>query len=155
MAGGDQQTQNLASIYVVLVEPQKRVHSQYDLMDLARKRVLAKLPPELRTSVAEVALISAGMSTAAVQYVLAGPDLERLQVFAGQMAPKIQKHASVVDFDTNLILGKPELEIGIDRDRAADLGVSVADVARTLRMLVAGVKSSSYAEGGRQDPGRI
>ena len=38
----------------------------------------------------------------------------------------------------------------IDRDRAADLGVSVSDVAATLQMLVAGVKGSTFPEGGEE-----
>src|SRR6185503_6019875 len=54
------------------------------------------------------------------------------------------------DYDTNLITGKPELRVAIDRDRASDLGVNVSDVAETLRMLVAGVKASSYAEHGEE-----
>jgi hydrophobe/amphiphile efflux-1 (HAE1) family protein len=150
VAGGDAKTQNLASIYVALVDPTEREQSQLELMDVTRKQVLAKLPKELRTSVAEVAAINAGASTAAVQYVLAGPELEKLEQYAAIMGPKIKKHPAVVDFDTNLIVGKPELEVAIERDRAADLGVSVADIADSLRMLVAGIKASSYAERGEE-----
>jgi multidrug efflux pump subunit AcrB len=112
--------------------------------------VLAQLPPELRVSVAEVAAISTGAATSAVQYVLAGPDLRKLEEYAAAMGPEIKKNPAVVDFDTNLIVGKPEIKVSIDRDRAADLGVSVADVADTLRMLVAGVKASTYAEHGEE-----
>jgi HAE1 family hydrophobic/amphiphilic exporter-1 len=36
----------------------------------------------------------------------------------------------VADFDTSLVVGKPEVRIEIDRKKAAELGVSVADVAR-------------------------
>jgi multidrug efflux pump subunit AcrB len=150
VAGGDQQTENLANIYVVLIDPREREQSQYELMDVTRKRVLSKLPRELRVSVGEVAMISAGASTAAVQYVLVGPELGKLQELAGRMSPMIKKHAAVVDFDTNFIFGKPELKVDIDRSRASDLGVNVADVADTLRMLVAGGKISTFAELGEQ-----
>jgi hydrophobic/amphiphilic exporter-1 (mainly G- bacteria), HAE1 family len=150
VAGGDAKVQNLASIYVALKDPRQRQLSQLDLMDRTRKQILAKLPPELRVSVAEVAAISTGASSAAVQYVLAGPDLRQLEALAAKMGPEIKKNPAVVDFDTNLITGKPELRVAIDRDRASDLGVSVADVADTLRMLVAGVKASSFAEHGEE-----
>jgi hydrophobe/amphiphile efflux-1 (HAE1) family protein len=150
VAGGDAQVQNLASVYVALTDPRAREISQLQLMDVTRKQILAKLPPELRVSVAEVAAISTGASTAAVQYTLAGPDLRKLEEFAAKMGPEIKAHPAVVDFDTNLITGKPEIEVSIDRDRAADLGVSVSDVADTLRMLVAGVKASSFAEHGEE-----
>ncbi len=150
VAGGDAKVQNLASVYVALVDPKEREISQLQLMDMTRKRVLAKLPKELRVGVAEVAAISTGAATAAVQYVLSGPDLSALEAYAAKMGPEIKRQPSVVDFDTNLIVGKPELRVAIERDRAADLGVSVADVADTLRMLVAGLKVSSYAEHGEE-----
>src|SRR5262249_5651538 len=48
------------------------------------------------------------------------------------------------------VVGKPEIRAIIDRDRAADLGVQVADIATTLQMFVGGLKVSSYAESGEQ-----
>lgn len=150
VAGGDDQTPNLASIYVALPDPRERELSQADIMDRVRHDVLAKLPANLRVSVAEVAAISTGSSSANVQYVLAGPDLNRLQEFASKMSGDIRQSPAVVDFDTNLIVGKPELRVMIERERAADLGVQVQDVAMTLRMLVAGMKGSSYAERGEE-----
>jgi multidrug efflux pump subunit AcrB len=150
VAGGDAKVQNLASVYVALKDPRQREITQLQLMDMTRKQILAKLPKNLRVSVSEVAAISTGASSKAVQYVLAGPDLRQLEAYAALMEPRIKKSPAVVDYDTNLITGKPELRVAIDRDRASDLGVSVADVADTLRMLVAGVKASSYAEHGEE-----
>jgi HAE1 family hydrophobic/amphiphilic exporter-1 len=150
VAGGDARVQNLAAVYVALSDPRERSITQYELMDVVRKQILAKLPKELRVSVAEVAAISTGAATAAVQYVLAGPDLHKLEAYAEKMGAGIKRHPAVVDYDTNLITGKPEIKVSIDRDRAADLGVSVADVATTLRMLVAGIKASSFAEHGEE-----
>jgi len=150
VAGGDAKVQNLAGVYVALKDPRERKISQLQLMDMTRRQILAHLPKELRVGVSEVAAISTGASSAAVQYVLAGPDLHELEALAAKMSPEIKKNPAVVDFDTNLITGKPELRVAIDRDRASDLGVSVADVADTLRMLVAGVKASSYAEQGEE-----
>jgi hydrophobic/amphiphilic exporter-1 (mainly G- bacteria), HAE1 family len=150
VAAGDAKVQNLAGVYVALADPKQRTISQLALMDMTRKQVLAKLPKELRVSVAEVAAISTGQAVSSVMYVLAGPDLHKLEEVAAQMAPEIKKHPAVVDYDTNLVTGKPELSVAIDRDRAADLGVSVSDVADTLRMLVAGIKASSFAERGEE-----
>jgi hydrophobic/amphiphilic exporter-1 (mainly G- bacteria), HAE1 family len=150
VAGGDAKVQNLASVYVALKDPREREITQAALMDVTRKQILAKLPANLRVSVSEVAAFSTGASSKAVQYVLAGPDLRQLEAYAAKMEPAIKKNPAVVDYDTNLITGKPELRVAIDRDRASDLGVNVADVAETLRMLVAGVKASSFAEHGEE-----
>ncbi len=155
VAGGDQKTLNLATVYAAMTDPKDRDVTQLAVMDMTRKQVLSKLPPELRVSVAEVAAFSTGMSSAAVQYVLAGPDLRQLEAITTKMSPKIKAHPAVVDFDTNLIVGQPEVRVTIDRDRAADLGVSVSDVADSLRMLVAGMKASTFPEGGEEYEIRI
>lgn len=55
-----------------------------------------------------------------------------------------------MDIDTSLILGKPELSVHLDRNKAAELGVQVADVADTLRVMVGGRKISTYNENGEQ-----
>ncbi|HEU4404842.1 MAG TPA: efflux RND transporter permease subunit [Polyangiaceae bacterium] len=150
VAGGDDQTTNLASVYVALVDPAARDITQQQLMDRARKEILAKLPAELRTSVSEVAAFATGASNAAVQYVMVGPDLKRLEELTAKMAPRIKADPAVVDFDTSLITGKPEVRVAVDRDRAADLGVSVADVAETLLAQIGGVKASTYSERGEE-----
>jgi len=155
VAGGDQKTENLASIYVALIEPQKREITQQMLMARTRTEVLAKLPKNLRVGVGEVAAFSTGSSSANVQYVMVGPDLRKLEEYAAKMEPLIKKNPAVVDFDTNLIVGKPELRVEIDRDRASDLGVNVSDIAETLRMMVAGLKVSSYAEQGEEYDVRV
>ncbi len=150
VAGGEDQTANLASVYVSLVDPREREPTQQQLMDRARKEILAKLPAELRVSVGEVAAFATGRATSAVQYVLVGPDLARLEELAGKMAPRIKADPAVVDFDTSLITGKPEVRVAIDRDRAADLGVNVSDVADTLLAQIGGVKASTYSERGEE-----
>ena len=44
----------------------------------------------------------------------------------------------LVDVDTTLRMNKPELQVAIDRDRAADLGVDASDIADSLRLMVGG-----------------
>jgi hydrophobic/amphiphilic exporter-1 (mainly G- bacteria), HAE1 family len=60
------------------------------------------------------------------------------------------KGLGVIDPDTNLITGKPELGVRIDRDKASDMGVRVQDIASTLNVLVGGLKVTDYYEGGEQ-----
>ena len=59
----------------------------------------------------------------------------------------------MVDVDSSLIFGRPELGVTVARSKASDLGVSVADVAETLRVLVGGVKVSAFDDGGEQYDG--
>src|SRR5581483_2099914 len=95
VAGGDDKTVNLANIYVGLTEPTTRQATQVELMDEARRKVLARLPKDLRASVSEVPLFNAGVSAEEVQYVLAGPDLAKLRQYAAEMGERIRKSPAV------------------------------------------------------------
>ena len=56
----------------------------------------------------------------------------------------------LVDTDTTLRSGKPEVRLEIDRPRAADLGVSVMDIEQALNTLVAGQVASTFNAGEDQ-----
>jgi hydrophobe/amphiphile efflux-1 (HAE1) family protein len=145
-----QQSSNVAKIYVFLVDPRERAKNQFDLMQQVRVELLSKQPPEIRVTAGEVQAISTGMSAARTQMALQGPDLEKLSEHARRITDELKKFPGSVDVDNTLVVGKPELGAMIERDRAADLGVQVTDIATTLQMFVGGFKVSSYAEGGEQ-----
>ncbi|WP_438025351.1 efflux RND transporter permease subunit [Sorangium sp. So ce233] len=148
---GEQQASNVAKIYVMLVDPEQRALGQLQIMQRAREEILAKLPPELRVTAGEVqAISSGGQSTGRIQVALQGPDLDRLAEYAARITEELRKVPGAVDVDNSLVVGKPELRATIDRDRAADLGVQVADVAGALQLFVGGLKVSTYSEAGEQ-----
>ncbi len=75
---------------------------------------------------------------------IGGPDLDQLNKYAQTLKTALAKVPGTTDVDTNFIVGKPELGVRIDRDKAADLGVRVQDIAATLNVLVGGQKATSY-----------
>ena len=138
---------NKASIYVKLVPVDQRDFAQADMM--ARARVLFKnYPSELRTSVVQSG--GAGGGQADVQYVITGPDLDKLNEYSNKIVAGLQNTPGVGDPDTSMVFGKPELRVEIDRGRAADLGVKVTDIATALNTLVAGQVVSSFPSGGEE-----
>jgi hydrophobic/amphiphilic exporter-1 (mainly G- bacteria), HAE1 family len=160
LGGGLQEQVNLASIYVKLTPIEERNISQEKLMVRARNEVLAKYqqqyPGQLRTSVQQVAAISGGgFRNADIQYVIGGPDLKKLTEYSDKLLAKMKTIPDVVDADSTLISGKPELRVVIDRDRAADLGVRVGDIAQALNSLVAGQKVSTFNAGTDQYDVRV
>src|SRR5256714_10886133 len=66
------------------------------------------------------------------------------------MLAKLKAVPNIVDADSTLVTGKPELRVVIDRARAADLGVRVGDIAQSLNTLVAGQKVSTFNAGTDQ-----
>src|SRR6185369_17044316 len=122
--GDDPQiTQNLGGIYVKLVDVEKRKRDQYTIMADVRKNILPLYSRlNLRTSVSPVNVFGGGVN-ADVMYWIGGPDLKQLEKYSDTLLAKLrtmQKSEGVVDPDTNLITGHPELGVHIDRDKAAD-----------------------------------
>ncbi len=148
IGGGQQRLENLAKIYVRLTDPRARKETQIGLMARVRKEIVQKLPKDLRIDVSEVDAFNSGQSTASVQYGISGPDLGKLADYSSRIVAELKKVPGAVDVDTNLVVGKPEYDVTIDREKAADLGVQVADIAGTLQLLVGGLKVSTYAESG-------
>jgi HAE1 family hydrophobic/amphiphilic exporter-1 len=150
VANDPQRTQNLASVYVKLVPVGKRKVDQFVVMDRIRQQVLpAYARLNLRTQVAPVSAIGGG-NNAEIQFWVGGPDLEQLAKYSAKLLADLKSVPGVVDADSNLIVGQPELGVRIDRAKAADLGVHVQDVASTVNVLVGGQEVTSYMEAGEQ-----
>jgi multidrug efflux pump subunit AcrB len=152
----DAANDNVAVIYVRLTDPRTRPHTQEQVMDLVRREVLSQASEGVVASVSDVSIVGgSGAQNAKVQYYLVGPDLDGLAKYSGEAADRLRKVPGAVDVDTTLVVGKPELGVFVDRDRAAAHGVSVLDVAQTLALLVGGQKVGSYDENGQQYDVRI
>lgn len=63
---------------------------------------------------------------------------------------RVKPIPGVVDLDTSLNVGKPELSVHVDRAKSADLGVQIGDAAEALRLLIGGDQITTYNEGGEQ-----
>jgi hydrophobe/amphiphile efflux-1 (HAE1) family protein len=85
-----------------------------------------------------------------VEFSLRGPDWDQLVSLSGQIREKLGQSGMVVDLDTDYQLGMPEIRVTPDRLRAADLGVSVDQVAEAINALVGGIRVGKYSQGGRR-----
>jgi len=106
---------------------------------------------DLRTSVQQVQAFSGGgFRNANVQYMVSGPDMAKLEEISAKILAQMKTIPDAVDVDTTLIAGKPELQLEVDRDTAADLGVRVGDVSQALNTLIAGQQATTFNEGTDQ-----
>jgi HAE1 family hydrophobic/amphiphilic exporter-1 len=145
-------TQNQGTVYVRLKPVDQRERSQFDVMNEVRSSTLASIGVDgLRTGVRPVATFGGGGNqNAEIQFTINGPDLTQLERYANAVASAARKEPGLVDVDTSLNVGKPELSVHIDRLKAADLGVQTADAAEALRLLVGGDQVTTYNEAGEQ-----
>ncbi|MCL2161001.1 MAG: efflux RND transporter permease subunit [Betaproteobacteria bacterium] len=96
--------------------------------------------------------------TRPVSFVIASSgSWEELNRFTEEMLEAMKAHRSEVDSsekfispDTDLQLTKPELAVSVDRDKAADLGVSVSVIAQTLETMLGGRQVTRYKKDAEQ-----
>ena len=137
-----------ASILVRMIDLTKRDYSQFDVMAQARK-VLTQYP-DFRSGVTEPSNRGGGGLSSTIDINLVGPDLKVLYEYTEKLVQRLRKSPEVVDVDTSVSARKPELQVEIDRDRAADLGVDAATVSSTLAILVGGEPVSTFKDGDEQ-----
>jgi len=135
-----------AKIVVTLDHYTERELKQYEVMDLARQKVEGF--PGMRISVDQILPVSGGgVQNVDVSYNLRGPELETLQDYAEELKTGVQQIAGLRDVDSTYEGGNPELQVHLNRRKSSDLGVEAADIASTIRIMVAGEKITTYREG--------
>jgi len=136
----------VAQIVAKLAPLSERRRSQESIMAQARKLVADF--PALRISVDTIKDYGdSGFREAAVEYDVGGPDLDVLRDYSIKLMARLRQIRGIVDLDSSYEGGLPELQVHIDRTKAADLGVSVDDIAHTMRTMVQGDVVTRFRDG--------
>jgi multidrug efflux pump len=95
---------------------------------------------------------SFGMSAEArpVQMVIGGPDYDQLQQWRDALLAAIERTPELLNPDSDYQERKPQMNIEVDRDRAAALGVSLSSVGRTLETMLGSREVTTYIDRGRE-----
>ncbi|HNZ11944.1 MAG TPA: efflux RND transporter permease subunit [Smithellaceae bacterium] len=133
---GYQGYSNRGIMIVGLVPKADREKSQEDIKKIIRTKL--KQIPGLKVSAEDISLVGGGIRQVPIQYSIRGQDLIELQKYAKQITAEFARLPGIVDVDTSLEAGKPEVKVYVDRDKAADLGVDVATIAEAINLLVGG-----------------
>lgn len=91
-----------------------------------------------------------GRADAALQYLIQSGDFEALKKYEAIMVEKMRRIPGLIDVDSDLDLNKPELKIEVDRRKAADLGLSVVDIATTLKLMLGEDDMAKFKMRGRR-----
>ena len=112
------------------------------------RELLRSYPAELRTWCRRSAAPAAARASSSS---ITGPDLAVLGRYRPAGSDEARQASPLaVDADISLVYGKPELRVEIDRQRAADLGVRVQDIAQALSILVGGTNVTTFDVGDDQ-----
>ena len=85
-----------------------------------------------------------------VQLVLGGPNYEELAQWRDRMLARMEKNPKLFAVDSDYKETRPQLRVEIDRNRAADLGVSVDEIGRTLETMMGARRVTTYVEDGEE-----
>ncbi|MDR2500817.1 MAG: efflux RND transporter permease subunit [Treponema sp.] len=137
--------QNQGSIQITLPEPAKQIDTPQSIQE--------KLTPYLRAFPGIRLAFRSGRymgNTSAVEIAVSSRDLGALTQTALDIQQIIIRHVPQIENPTvNMDEGAPQLQIEVDRDRAAALGVSLSAVAQEIRSAMDGVTATSLSLGDR------
>lgn len=85
-----------------------------------------------------------------VQFVIQGNSYQDLQKIIDGLMEKLRSYPGVANVDSDLKLNKPQLNVTINREKAADLGVPIVDVGRTLETMLGGREVTRFRMEGQQ-----
>ncbi|MES2140769.1 MAG: efflux RND transporter permease subunit [Bacteroidota bacterium] len=141
---------NSGFVRLALTEPNERKRSQQQIADYITKST--KAFPEAKTFVIQEQTISSGGARGGlpVQFVIQAPSFEKLKAKLPLFLEEANKSKIFQNVDVNLKFNKPELNITIDREKAAGIGVSVSDIAQTLQLALSGQRFSYFNMEGKQ-----
>ncbi|MDI1482814.1 efflux RND transporter permease subunit [Polyangium sp. y55x31] len=140
---------NSGMIFVTLKPRSERKATQNEFAAVLRKELNSI--PGVRAIVQD--LSQSGFTASRgfpVEFSIRGPEWGELVSHSERIKAELQAAGLVVDLDSDYQLGMPELRIVPDRARAADLGISVEEIATTLNALVGGTRVGKYSAGGRR-----
>lgn len=144
--GGDDVTD--VQMYITVTDLAERDWPLNDAIAEARRALTAY--PDLRPSVQAVGGLSGGARGSELTFSIRGPDLRELDRLALELMTRMRQMPGFVDVDTSAAVRKPEVQVRIDRDRAADLGVRANEIAGALRTLTGGSPISTIRSADEQ-----
>ena len=149
VADNDQKVANIASVYVRLTNPVARSRSQAAIMEQVRKEILPSAPADAKVSVELVNDFSmGGQRNSMIQYLITGPDLDKLSLYADRILKRLHEVPGAVDIDSSMPGPLPETTLIPNLDHAAALGVDPGDLTSTLGVLMGGVEAPGDEELG-------
>ncbi len=146
MGGASSSGSHLGRIGIQLYDKKERDRSVWEIGDEIRKWGEGFVRGRITVAEAE----NMGPPGNAIQIEISGPDTQKTVALAEQVKTMISGLEGAQDVDTNWRLGQPEVQVRIDRKKAADIGLSVDDVARSVRAGLNGDLAGKFRESNEE-----
>lgn len=134
-----------------LTEPQYRERSQQEIYDqllrMTKDFTVARVFPNQEQT------ISTGFGSSLslpVQFVIQNLNFEKLEEALPRFLEEAGNNPTFANVNSDLKFNKPEIQIEIDRLKAAELGVSVLDISQTVQLALSGRRFGYFLMNGKQ-----
>ena len=136
---------------ILLVEPSQRKRSQQQIADAISKN-LRNFPDAKTFVIQDQTINGSGGSRAGlpVQFIIQNQDFSKIQQFLPKFMEEVGKNPCFQVSDVNLKFNKPELLVGINREKAKSLGVSIQSIAQSIQLSYSGLRYGYFNFGGKQ-----
>lgn len=136
------------NINVILPDIKERKRSQMEIADALSDAV--RNETEGRSFVQQQSTFGGRRGGMPVQYVLQATNIDKLREFIPPFMEKVEQSRVFRMSDVNLKFTRPEIQLHIDRDKAALLGVSTRDIGQTLQYALSGQRMGYFYMNGKQ-----
>ena len=139
---------NVANVFVRLKPWEERTRSQQDMMRELSPKIAAI--PGAFARVSSPGTLGQRGDPSPILFVIGGSDYETLRGWRDRVLDRIRTDPRFVNPDSNYRENKPELRVRIDRAKAADLGVTIDDIGRTLETMFGSREINTYVDRGEE-----
>jgi hydrophobe/amphiphile efflux-1 (HAE1) family protein len=147
---GSSADSNTSIIFISLKPKKDRKNLQADLVTLFRKELNSIVKGRVTIQDPTSRGLGGGGRGFPVEFVVKGPDWTKLSDQVTRLMKSMEESQLMLDVDTNLLQGLPEIQIIPNREKAALMGVSVNTVSSTINTMIAGSRVGQYADGGKR-----
>lgn len=140
---------NTGFVRVTLSDPQTRDRSQQDIVDMVNRN-LSRFPEGKAFAIQEQTISVNRRGGLPVQFVIQNNNLEKLRAVIPEFMEQANSNPVLQGVDIDLKFNKPELRVEINRLKAAQLGISVQDIAQTLQLAYSNLRFGYFTKEGKQ-----
>jgi Cation/multidrug efflux pump len=140
---------NSGFVRVTLTDPRERERSQQDIVDMVNRN-MGKFSMGKAFAIQEQTIQVSRRSGMPVQFVIQNNNFDKIKEVLPKFLEEANKNPVFQNVDVDLKFNKPEVRLEIDRIKAAQLGVSVADVSQTLQLALSNLQLGYFYKEGKQ-----
>ena len=143
---------NESELIITLIPKDKRRKSTDNVIQEIKE--FSRMIPGIKLFVSQLS-ITGETGEAPIQVFITGTNTDSILTTSERVASALRKTESITDIKFSSEKGNPETRIDINRQKMAELGLTVMDIGTTLQVALTGNDDSKYREGSYEHPIRI